>query len=41
MKEYVALAPHLLEDREQVRGWVARAVIYGNTLDGKAPKKEQ
>jgi len=39
MKEYVALAPQLLEDREQVRGWVTRAVTYGNTLPGKAPKK--
>jgi TfoX/Sxy family transcriptional regulator of competence genes len=39
MKEYVALAPQLLEDRDQVRAWVAKAVAYGNALPGKAPKK--
>jgi TfoX/Sxy family transcriptional regulator of competence genes len=38
MKEYVALAPQLLEDREKVRAWVARAVAYGNALPGKASK---
>ena len=39
MKEYVALAPQLLEDRDAVRAWVARAVAYGTALPGKAPKK--
>jgi hypothetical protein len=39
MKEYVALAPQLLEDRDQARAWVAKAMTYGNALPGKAPKK--
>ncbi len=39
MKEYVALAPQLLEDRDEIRAWVARAVAYGNALPGKLAKK--
>jgi TfoX/Sxy family transcriptional regulator of competence genes len=40
MNEYVALAPQLLEDRDEVRAWVARAVAYGTALPGKSPKKD-
>ncbi len=38
MKEYVALAPALLQNRDDVRGWAARALAYAGALPGKAGK---
>jgi TfoX/Sxy family transcriptional regulator of competence genes len=39
MKEYVALAPTVLTNRDEVRTWVARALTYGSELPGKATQK--
>jgi TfoX/Sxy family transcriptional regulator of competence genes len=41
MKEYVALGPSALANRDEVRTWVARALAYGDGLPKKAasPKK--
>jgi TfoX/Sxy family transcriptional regulator of competence genes len=38
MREYVALPQSVLEDREQLRGWTARAFDYAVSLPVK-PKK--
>ena len=38
MKEYVALAPTVLQNRDGVRGWAARALAYAVALPGKAAK---
>jgi TfoX/Sxy family transcriptional regulator of competence genes len=40
MKEYVALAPAVLANRDEVRTWVARALTYGDGLPKKAPPKK-
>jgi TfoX/Sxy family transcriptional regulator of competence genes len=39
MKEYVALGPTLLANRDEVRTWVARALTYGSEQPGKAKPK--
>jgi hypothetical protein len=39
MKEYVALGPSVLANRDEVRGWVARALTYGDGLPKKASQK--
>jgi TfoX/Sxy family transcriptional regulator of competence genes len=39
MKEYVALAPTVLANRDEVRSWVARAFSYGTELPKKTPSK--
>jgi TfoX/Sxy family transcriptional regulator of competence genes len=36
MKEYVALAPTVLQNRDGVRAWTARAFAYAGALPGKA-----
>jgi TfoX/Sxy family transcriptional regulator of competence genes len=38
MKGYVALAPSVLTNREEVKEWVARALAYGDALPKKASK---
>jgi hypothetical protein len=38
MKEYVALAPTVLQNRDGVRAWAARALAYAGALPGKAAK---
>jgi TfoX/Sxy family transcriptional regulator of competence genes len=38
MKEYVALPEPLLGDRAQLTSWVAKALVYGESLAPKAAK---
>ena len=38
MREYVALSPDILEDRDQLRAWAVRAFDYAQSLPVK-PKK--
>jgi TfoX/Sxy family transcriptional regulator of competence genes len=39
MKEYVALAPTVLQNKEGLRSWAARALAYAGALPGKATDK--
>jgi TfoX/Sxy family transcriptional regulator of competence genes len=38
MKEYVALPEALIRDREKLSAWVAKALVYGKSLEPKAAK---
>lgn len=38
MKEYVALPDSLIRDREKLSTWVAKALVYGESLEPKAAK---
>lgn len=40
MKEYVALPESLIHDREQLSSWVAKALVYGESLEPKSAKKK-
>jgi TfoX/Sxy family transcriptional regulator of competence genes len=39
MKEYVSLAPAVLQNKDGVRAWAARALAYAGALPSKAAKK--
>ena len=38
MKEYVALPEPLIRDRERLDSWVAKALVYGESLEPKKAK---
>jgi TfoX/Sxy family transcriptional regulator of competence genes len=40
MKEYVQLPEPLMHDREQLSSWVAKALVYGESLEPKTAKRK-